>query len=87
MIKRNSGVKKCLDRFAMIADDIEEITSSTPTIARISMKDLTLFIAKKRKLDYTNTYSLVSIYCKLRAADGCMVISRGVLGKIQLTSK
>lgn len=85
--RRAQGVKKCLERFSLISDEVETIMGVLPSIAKVSVKDLARSIAAKHKIDYTSTLGLVSIYCRLRAADGKMLFSRGILGKNHIVGK
>lgn len=87
MAKRATDVKKCINRFTVVSDEVETLVASLPTIAKVSVKDLAREIAIKHKLDYTSTYNLVKIYCRLRTADGKMLLNRGGLSKMKVMSK
>lgn len=84
---RATDVKKCINRFTTISDEVEILVASLPTIAKVSIKDLAREIATKNKFDYTSTYNLVNIYCRLRAADGKMLLNRGGLSKVKSMGK
>lgn len=78
-MKRTVNVKKCLNKFSLIADEVEAIITNLPPIAKVSVKDLARTITNKYKSDYTTTVGLVTTYCRLRAIDGQMVLSRGMI--------
>lgn len=79
--RRTVGVRKCLNRFSQVADDVEAVFQSLPSIGQVSVKDLARTICAKYNTDYTSTFNLVSMYCRMSATDGRMVVYRGMVAK------